>query len=143
MINKVTLIGRLGGDPELRHLENGTAVCKFSLATSENYKDKSDQWQQKTEWHTVIVWRDLAERVGKNAHKGGLVYVEGKITYRKYADKYGVDRFTTEIVADVVRALESKSEQAQTQPQQQAAPAQQRSNAVQVEMPLEADDLPF
>lgn len=143
MINKVTLIGRLGADPELRHLENGTSVCKFSLATSENYKDKNDQWQQKTEWHTVIVWRDLADRVSKNAHKGGLVYVEGKITHRKYADKDGIDRFTTEIVADVVRSLESKQEQAQDQPQQQAAQVQPKPNAVQVEMPVETDDLPF
>lgn len=143
MINKVTLIGRLGADPELRHLENGTAVCKFSIATSENYKDKNDKWQQKTEWHTVIVWRDLAERVGKNAHKGGLVYVEGKITYRKYADKDNFDRYVTEIVADVVRALESKQEQEQDQPQQQAVPVQPKPNAVQVEIPIETDDLPF
>ncbi|MEY3194318.1 MAG: hypothetical protein RIQ78_415, partial [Bacteroidota bacterium] len=70
MINKVTLIGNLGGDPEVRHLDNGTAVGRFSLATNENYRDKDGNWQKITEWHNVTVWRDLAERAEKQLKKG-------------------------------------------------------------------------
>lgn len=106
MINKVTLIGNLGGDPEIRHLDNGTAVGRFSLATNENYKDKDDNWQKLTEWHNVVVWRDLAERAGKILKKGMLVYVEGKISYRKYTDKDGQERSATDIVANSFRLLE-------------------------------------
>ncbi|MEY4205093.1 MAG: hypothetical protein RL013_2797 [Bacteroidota bacterium] len=106
MINKVTLIGNLGGDPEVRHLDNGTAVGRFSLATNENYRDKDGNWQKLTEWHNIVVWRDLAERSEKLLKKGMQVYVEGKITYRKYTDKDGVERTTTDIVANVLRLLE-------------------------------------
>lgn len=90
MINKVTLIGNLGGDPEIRHLDNGTAVGRFSLATNENYRDKDGNWQKLTEWHNIVVWRELAERAEKMLKKGMQVYVEGKISYRKYTDKDGV-----------------------------------------------------
>ena len=106
MINKVTLIGNLGGDPEVRHLENGTAVGRFSLATNENYKDKDGNWQKQTEWHNVVVWRDMAERAEKLLKKGMLVFVEGKISYRKYADKDGQERNITDIVASSYRLLE-------------------------------------
>ncbi|MBL7828548.1 MAG: single-stranded DNA-binding protein [Saprospiraceae bacterium] len=106
MINKVTLIGNLGGDPEIRHLENGTAVGRFSLATNENYKDKEGNWQKQTEWHNIVVWRELAERAEKQLKKGMLVYVEGKISYRKYTDKDGHERTTTDIVAALFRTLE-------------------------------------
>ena len=143
MINKIALIGRLGGDPDLRHLENGTAVCKFSLATSESYKDKNEEWQQKTEWHTVIVWRDLAERAAKNLKKGGLSYVEGKMTYRKYTDKDGIERYASEVVADNVRSLEAKEPATQEQPAQPAQPQRQPA-ATHVTPPTPAgDDLPF
>jgi single-strand DNA-binding protein len=106
MINKVTLIGNLGGDPEVRHLENGTAVGRFSLATNENYRDKDGNWQKLTEWHNVVIWRDLAERAEKQLKKGMMVYVEGKISYRKYADKDGQERNVTDIVANSFRMLE-------------------------------------
>lgn len=106
MINKVTLIGNLGGDPEIRHLDNGTAVGRFSLATNENYKDKDGAWQKQTEWHNVVVWRELAERAEKMYKKGMLVYVEGKISYRKYTDKDGQERHVTDIIANTVRLLE-------------------------------------
>jgi single-strand DNA-binding protein len=108
MINKVTLIGHLGRDPEIRHLENGTAVGKFSVATSEKYKDKNGEWQSQTEWHDVVVWRNLAERAEKDLKKGKLVYIEGKLTHRKYQDKEGVERYTTEIVANTFRLLEKR-----------------------------------
>ncbi len=107
MINKVTLIGNLGGDPEVRTLENGTHVGRFSLATNENYKDKEGNWQSQTEWHNIIVWRDLAERA-KMLKKGSPVYVEGKISYRKYTDKDGVEKNLTDIVANTFRLLEKR-----------------------------------
>ena len=108
MINKVTLIGNLGANPEIRTLENGTSVGRFSLATNEAYKDKDGNWQKQTEWHNVVVWRELAERVQKSLIKGDTCYVEGKITYRKFTDKDGVERHATDIVASVVRSLEKK-----------------------------------
>lgn len=108
MINKVTLIGYLGADPEIRTLDNGTSVGRFSLATSESYKDKNDEWQSQTEWHNIVVWRDLADRAGKNLKKGSLCYVEGKISYRKYTDKDGIEKFITDIVASTFRGLEKK-----------------------------------
>jgi single-strand DNA-binding protein len=108
MINKVTLIGRLGGDPEVRHLEGGAAVARFSLATNEYYKDKEGNPQETTEWHNIVVWRDLAERAEKQLKKGGMAYVEGKISYRKYTDKDGVERTITDIVASTFRSLERR-----------------------------------
>lgn len=106
MINKVTLVGNLGADPEVRHLENGVAVARFSLATNENYKDKDGNWQKLTEWHNVVVWREQAERVEKMLKKGMLAYVEGKISYRKYTGQDGQEKYITDIVANVVRSLE-------------------------------------
>ncbi|MBK8347537.1 MAG: single-stranded DNA-binding protein [Saprospiraceae bacterium] len=108
MVNKVTLIGHLGKDPEIRTLENGTKVGTFSLATNESYKDKNDNWQTLTEWHNIVVWRGLAERAERELKKGQLAYIEGKITHRKYQDKDGTDRSTTEIVANTVNSLERK-----------------------------------
>ncbi len=106
MINKVTLIGHLGGDPELRRLDNGSVVTRFSLATNENYKDKDGNWQKLTEWHNVVAWRDLGERAGNLLKKGMLVYVDGKVSYRKYTDRDGNDRYVTDIVANTFRLLE-------------------------------------
>jgi single-strand DNA-binding protein len=108
MINKVTLVGNLGKDPEVRHLENGSVVAKFAVATNENYRDKNNEWQTITEWHDVVAWRQLAERAERDLKKGGMVYVEGKLTHRKWQDKDGNDRYNTEIVANVVRSLERK-----------------------------------
>lgn len=106
MINKVTLIGNLGGDPEIRHLDNGVLVGRFSLATNENYKDKDGNWQKLTEWHNVVVWRDLADRAEKQLKKGMTVYIEGKISYRKYTGQDGVERTSADIVAASMRLLE-------------------------------------
>ncbi len=108
MVNKVTLIGNLGGDPEVRHLENGAMVARVSLATNERYQDKAGEWQTLTEWHNVVLWRDLADRAEKQLKKGMLVYVEGKVSYRKYNDKDGVERTTTDIVANSFRLLEKR-----------------------------------
>lgn len=105
MVNKVTLIGNLGRDPEIRRLESGVAVAKFSIATSENYKDKSGEWQSQTEWHDVVVWRTMAERAERDLKKGSMVYLEGKLTHRKWEDKEGNTRKTTEVVGNYFRVL--------------------------------------
>lgn len=106
MVNRVTLIGRLGADPEIRTLENGVMVGRFGLATSENYKDRqSGEWKETTEWHDVVVWRQAAERAQRSLTKGTLLYVEGKLTHRKWQDKEGNNRKTTEVVASYFRIM--------------------------------------
>lgn len=108
MVNKVTLIGNLGRDPEIRHLENGSMVGKFPVATNENYRDKNGEWQTITEWHDVVVWRSLAERAERSLKKGSLVYIEGKLTHRKYQDRDGVERYITEVVANTIKPLDRR-----------------------------------
>lgn len=108
MINRVTLVGNLGRDPEIRHLESGAVVGKFSIATNESYKDKTGEWKTLTEWHEIVVWRGLAERAERDLKKGGLCYIEGKITHRKYTDKEGNERNFTEVVASMLRSLEKR-----------------------------------
>ncbi len=108
MVNKVTIIGHLGQDPEVRHLENGASIAKLRVATNENYKDKEGNWQDRTEWHTIIAWRFLAERAEKSLKKGSLAYIEGKLTTRKWQDADGKDRWTTEVVANVLRSLDKR-----------------------------------
>ena len=108
MINKVILLGNLGKDPEVRHLENGNVVARFSLATNENYRDKDGQWQTRTEWHDITVWGPQAERIAQQLHKGSMVYLEGKITHRKWQDRDGRDRYSTDIVANLVRSLDRR-----------------------------------
>lgn len=110
MINKVTLVGNTGKDPEVRRLDNGVVVAKFSVATNESYKDKSGEWQTQTEWHDVVVWRQLAERIEKDLKKGMLVYIEGKLTHRKYTDANNIDRYVTEVVGNMVRILEKNTD---------------------------------
>ena len=108
MVNKVTLIGNLGQDPEVRRLENGVAVAKFSVATTERYKDRNGEQQSQTEWHNVVVWRGLAEVAEKYLKKGKQIYVEGKLTHRKWQDKDGNTRYTTEVVANNFQMLGSR-----------------------------------
>jgi single-strand DNA-binding protein len=108
MVNKVTLIGHLGQDPEVRKLENGTPVGRFSLATNESYKDANGETKDLTEWHNIVVWRNLAEIAEKILKKGTLVYVEGKISYRKYTGKDGVERTSCDIVASNFRSMTKK-----------------------------------
>ena len=115
MVNKVTLIGNLGRDPELRRLPNGAAVAKFSVATSERYKDREGNWHEQTEWHEVVVWRQLAERAEQRLRKGMQVYVEGKLSTRTWQDKDGGTRKTTEIVGSTLHVL-NKREEANTPP---------------------------
>lgn len=105
MINRVILIGNLGKDPEVRTLESGAMVAKFSIATNENYKDRNGEWQSATEWHDVVVWRALAERAQNQLKKGMQVYIEGKLTHRSWQDQDGNNRRTTEILANTFRLL--------------------------------------
>ncbi len=108
MVNKVILIGNLGKDPEIRRLESGAAVARFSLATNENYKDKSGEWQTQTEWHDVVLWRNLAERAESSLKKGYMIYLEGKLTTRSWEDQEGNKRRTTEVVGSYFRNLTKK-----------------------------------
>ncbi|PRY07848.1 single-strand binding protein [Pontibacter ummariensis] len=109
-VNKVILIGNLGKDPEVRHLEGGVAVARFPIATSETFKDKSGQRQERTEWHNVVLWRGLAEVAEKYLRKGQSVYIEGRIRTNNYQDKDGIQRYSTEIVADNMTMLGGRSE---------------------------------
>ncbi len=109
-VNKVILVGNLGKDPELRYTPSGTAVATFSLATTERYKDRDGNRQEKTEWHNIVAWRQLAEICGKFLHKGKQVYIEGKIQTRSYDDRDGNKRYITEIVADQMHMLGSRDD---------------------------------
>ena len=109
-VNKVIVLGNLGKDPDLRHLPNGDAVCNFSLATTESWKDKEGNKQDKTEWHNVVIFRKLAEIAGEYLKKGRPVYIEGRLQTRKWQDKEGKDRYTTEIIADQMQMLGSRDE---------------------------------
>jgi len=107
-VNKVILIGNLGKDPEVRYLDNGVAVANFSLATTENYKNKDGERVSQTEWHNIVLWRGLAEVAEKWLKKGSSVYVEGKIRTRKWEDKDGNTRYSTEILGDNMTMLGAK-----------------------------------
>lgn len=109
-VNKVILIGNLGKDPEVRHLEGGIAVARFPIATSETFKDKSGQKQERTEWHNIVVWRGLAEVAEKYLRKGNSVYIEGKLRTNNYQDKEGIQRYSTEIVADNMTMLGGRND---------------------------------
>jgi single-strand DNA-binding protein len=108
MVNKVILVGNLGADPELRSTNSQQSVCSLRLATSETYKDKDGQKQERTEWHQIVVWGQQAEVVNRYCRKGKQIYVEGRLQTRKWQDKNGQDRYTTEIVADTIRFLGTK-----------------------------------
>jgi len=109
-LNKVILIGRLGRDPECRYLPNGDAVCNFSIATSESWKDQSWQKKERTEWHNITMYRKLAEIAAQYLKKGSLVYLEGKIQSRKYTGKDGIERTAYEIIGSEMKMLSSKAE---------------------------------
>lgn len=99
-LNKVMLIGNLGKDPEVKTLENGAKIATFPLATSESYKDKEGNRQTRTEWHNLVLWRGLADIAQNYLHKGSQVFVEGRLSTRKWEDKDGHTRYTTEVIGD-------------------------------------------
>jgi len=110
-INKVILIGRLGNDPEMRYTQDGKAVANISLATSESWKDKqTGEKKEQTEWHRVVFFGRTAEVIGEYLHKGSLIYVEGRLQTRKWQDKEGNDRYTTEIMGNEMKMLGGRSD---------------------------------
>ncbi len=113
-VNRVMLIGNLGKDPDIQLLEGNIPVAKFSLATTESYKDRTGKLIAQTEWHTVVLWRGLAELAQKYLHKGSLVYVEGHLKTRSWEDKEGHKKFATEIVGDNLIMLDKRTDGAQT-----------------------------
>lgn len=107
-VNKAIIVGNVGKDPEMRYMPNGEAVANFSVATTDNWKDKQGQKQEKTEWHNIVMYRKLAEIAGEYLKKGSSVYIEGRIQTRKWQDKEGNDRYSTEIIADQMQMLGKK-----------------------------------
>lgn len=139
-LNKVMLIGNLGKDPEVRFTASGQAVASFSLATSESYKDKSGEKVEKTEWHNITLWGKLAEIAGEYLSKGKTIYVEGRLQTRKWQDKSGNDRYTTEIVGDKMQMLSAKGERSGGG---DSSSAQKSSAPSYEEPPFQDDDIPF
>ncbi len=142
-LNKVLLIGRLGADPELRYTADSTPVATFRMATSESYKDKSGNKQEKTEWHSIVAWRKLAEIAGEYLKKGRLVYIEGKIQSREYEGRDGVKRKVFEIVASDMKMLPTGQGQGQGQDDKRSFGGQR--GPVEDEFPHEGeeDDVPM
>lgn len=144
-VNKVILVGNVGKDPEIRHLENNLVLARFSLATSETYKNKNGEMVSNTEWHNIVAWRQLAELAERFIKKGRQLYVEGKITTRQWDDKEGNKRYTTEIVADNIRLLGKREDIEQNndsnvRPSRAVTPEPMSED---VDIPNEPDDLPF
>lgn len=134
-VNKVILIGNVGGDPEIKYMPNGEAVANFSIATTDQWKDKQGQKQERTEWHRIVAYRKLAEIVESYVKKGKSVYISGAIQSQKYTDKQGVDKVSFQIVADELRLLDRAQEQ-----QQQSAP---KESAPPADFDDFMDDVPF
>lgn len=149
MLNKVFLIGRLGRDPEVRYMPNGEAVCNFSVATSESWKDSNGQKQERSEWHNVTMYRKLAEIAGQYLTKGSQVYLEGKIQSRKYQGKDGIERTAYDIIANEMKMLGggNDGQQAQSAHAETPTPPHRQAQAAQAApaAPVEDidDDIPF
>jgi single-strand DNA-binding protein len=138
-LNKVMLIGNLGKDPEVRFTASGQAVASFSLATSEKFKGKTGEWEERTEWHNITLWGKLAEISGEYLSKGKTIYVEGRLQTRKWQDKSGNDRYTTEIVGDKMQMLSPKGERSGGD----SSSSPKNGGANYEEPPFQDDDIPF
>lgn len=141
-VNKVILIGHLGKDPEVRHLEGNTSVATFTLATTESYTNKEGKRVDQTEWHNIVVWRGLADIAEKYLSKGKQVYVEGKIRTRSYDDKEGIKRYVTEIVADSFTILGKKEDGSGSPASSSMSSAKEDDVLNNIHKNVE-DDLPF
>lgn len=149
-VNKVILVGNLGNEPEIRYTPSGSAVATLSIATTESWKDKqSGSMTEHTEWHRVVFFNRLAEIVGEYLHKGSKVYVEGRLRTRKWQDKNGVEKYTTEIVASEMQILDSKSgggsdfvQNATDVDMNENSGSQNNNNKVN-DVPFDDDDIPF
>lgn len=146
-LNKVMLIGNLGKDPEVKTLDNGAKIATFPLATSENYKDKDGNRQTRTEWHNLVLWRGLADIAESYLHKGSQVFVEGRLSTRKWEDKEGNTRYTTEVIGDNLvllnRANDGAPQNTQTSSSGFAGGFGSGRPATDELMTDAADDLPF
>lgn len=143
-VNKVILVGNLGKDPEVRYAANGNAIANITLATSESWKDKqTGETQEKTEWHRVVFFRRLAEIAGEYLKKGSQVYIEGKLQTRKWQDKEGNDRYTTEIVANEMQMLGSRGGSAGYSSESAPAPAAKEPAVAAAGAGDFDDDIPF
>jgi len=132
-VNKVILVGNLGQDPSVKFMPNGEAVCNFSIATTDSWKDKAGAKQERTEWHNIVMYRKLAEIAGEYLKKGAPVYLEGKLQTRKWQTKEGEDRYTTEVICDQMQMLGTKGasnndSNANDKPAQNNAPKAQSSD---------------
>jgi single-strand DNA-binding protein len=139
-VNKAIILGNLGKDPEVKVLTNGDAVCNFSIATTENWKDKEGNKQEKTEWHNVVMYRKLAEIAGEYLKKGSSVYIEGALQTRKWTNKEGQERYTTEIVANSMQMLGGKP---QEKPEKQQEENYSQDDSRSVPSVEGDDDVPF
>lgn len=145
-VNKVTLLGRLGANPEMRTTNTGMSVANFTLATSENWTDKGGQRQERTEWHRIVVWGKLAELCGQYLSKGRQVYLEGKLQTRQWDDKEGNKRYTTEVVGSTVQFLggpNAATGQNQYAPEAGAESGATAAAPVMAEPTFTEDDIPF
>ena len=149
-VNKVILVGNLGKDPEVRHLDNGRAVANFSVATSETYKNRQGERVTSTEWHNIVLWTPLAEVAEKYLKKGSQVYIEGKITTRSWDDQEGNKRYTTEVVGREMKMLGSSQgmplarESSQGADMNNTAPPESATQSPAPPIPEDdTDDLPF
>jgi len=142
-VNKVILVGHLGQDPEVRAMPSGSSVANLSLATNEQWRDKNTgEQQERTEWHRLALFGRLAEIAGQYLHKGAQVYVEGRMRTRKWQDRDGHDRYSTEIVVNDMQMLGSRGGASQAGPDRPAPPAESREPASRADMPFD-DDIPF
>jgi single-strand DNA-binding protein len=141
-VNKVILIGNLGKDPEVKHLDNGTVLARFPLATSETYKNKDNEKVTSTEWHNIVLFNRQAEIAEKYVKKGDALYLEGRIRTRSYDDKDGNKKYITEIIGNNMQMLGGgKSEN--TGMENSAQVSEAKTSAPQNQIPEEEDDLPF
>ena len=144
-VNLVIILGNLGNDPEVRYMPNGEPVANISIATSETWNDKhTGEKRERTEWHRVVAYRRTAEIIGQYTRKGSKLYVEGKLQTRKWTDNNGVDRYTTEIIADSVQLLDSRrDDQDGQQGYQQQGYQQQQRQQHNPPPQQDFDDVPF
>jgi single-strand DNA-binding protein len=145
-VNKVILVGRLGRDPETRYTSAGQAVCNFTLATDETYRDRAGERQKRTEWHRIVVWAKQAEIAQQYLRKGSLVFVEGRIQTRQWDDREGQKRTTVEIVANNFRMLGGRSDGGSAPSVVEAEPQVAAAAAGAEEMPspeISDEDIPF
>lgn len=144
-LNKAMIIGNVGRDPEVKHLDKGLAVVTLPVATTERFKDKNGELREQTEWHNIVFWRSLAEFVERHVRKGSQIFVEGRLRTRSWEDQNGQKKYATEIVADVIRLLGKRSDNDSNQNSNNSYSQQESKPSTGVSDPMDDidDDLPF